>query len=380
MGPRKLLLSAEPPAANVTSSTCLSWCDPSCSTGCPEYSSPPPPAAPYWPPSYVPSDANDGSGSARFPPAVIVVIGILGGVFLLVSYYFIIAKCCLHRRRRRRSRSRDQPASDGGGGGGGGGEEVVDEDRVDHPIWYIRTVGLSPAAISAIAMCEYRKGEGLVEGSDCTVCLSEFSDGETLRVLPKCGHAFHVPCIDTWLRSHTNCPLCRAPIVGPIPLPLPLPPPERLSQRLDGGGDGNRAAAGAVVGGGENSNGAGAGAGGVESGESNSDGLSKEIDEVNGRDGQLGLVEEEEEGVVPVRRSVSMDSPFLVIELRQVSESQSSDANTSEPRTTHDSQSSADRANTSSHPRSLSWSGRLFTPRHNNNSNSRNSSNSTLPR
>lgn len=163
------------------------------------------------------------------PPAVIVVIALLGGIFLLVSYYFIIAKSCLIRRRGR-SRGRTPP--DGGEGGGSWEEEFVEEGRVDHPIWYIRTVGLSPAAISAIAEYEYRKGEGLVEGSDCTVCLSEFSDGEALRILPKCGHAFHVPCIDAWLRSHTNCPLCRAAIVVPVQLPLPppelpLPPPEQ---------------------------------------------------------------------------------------------------------------------------------------------------------
>ncbi|KAI3412786.1 RING-type domain-containing protein, partial [Psidium guajava] len=300
MGHRKLL-NADAPLANPTSNqtaSCLNLCDPSCPyNSCPEvYASPPPPAWPYWPPPPPVLPYDDASGSTRFPPAVIVVVAILGGIFLLVSYYVIIAKTCLVRRRR--SRSRDPPPSDGGGGGGGGGGEgLVEENRVDHPIWYIRTVGLSPAAIGAIAVCEYRKGDGLVEGSDCTVCLTEFSDGETLRVLPKCGHAFHVPCIDTWLRSHTNCPLCRAAIVGAIP--LPLHPPERLPQAPEGGGD---RAVGAVVSGGENSDGAGAEEG-VESGESNSDGLSKEIGEVNGQVGQLGLVEEEaeeeEEGVVP---------------------------------------------------------------------------------
>uniref|UniRef100_N1QPX1 RING-type E3 ubiquitin transferase n=1 Tax=Aegilops tauschii TaxID=37682 RepID=N1QPX1_AEGTA len=30
-----------------------------------------------------------------------------------------------------------------------------------------------------------------------------------------CGHAFHVPCIDTWLRAHVNCPLCRSDVIDP---------------------------------------------------------------------------------------------------------------------------------------------------------------------
>ncbi|GAB2211129.1 hypothetical protein Droror1_Dr00016421 [Drosera rotundifolia] len=47
-----------------------------------------------------------------------------------------------------------------------------------------------------------------------TVCLTEFEEGEDLRLLPMCSHAFHVFCIDTWLRSHKNCPLCRAPVVN----------------------------------------------------------------------------------------------------------------------------------------------------------------------
>nr|GMC87740.1 RING-H2 finger protein ATL54 [Ipomoea batatas] len=76
------------------------------------------------------------------------------------------------------------------------------------------TVGLQSSIINAIAVCKYKRGEGLVEGTECAVCLNEFQDDETLRLLPKCNHAFHIPCIDTWLRSHTNCPLCRAGIVS----------------------------------------------------------------------------------------------------------------------------------------------------------------------
>jgi Ring finger domain len=57
----------------------------------------------------------------------------------------------------------------------------------------------------------------------CTVCLGDFHDGELLRLLPNCGHAFHVSCIDTWLRAHANCPLCRAAVVAPPPGGIPMP-------------------------------------------------------------------------------------------------------------------------------------------------------------
>ncbi|KAK6120007.1 hypothetical protein DH2020_046247 [Rehmannia glutinosa] len=85
---------------------------------------------------------------------------------------------------------------------------------LDHPIWYIRTVGFPQSIIDSISMFKYKKGEFLIDGScDCSVCLSDFQENENIRLLPKCSHAFHVNCIDTWLRSHKNCPVCRAPIL-----------------------------------------------------------------------------------------------------------------------------------------------------------------------
>lgn len=51
--------------------------------------------------------------------------------------------------------------------------------------------------------------------TDCVICLSEFEDGELVRVLPQCGHSFHVGCIDTWLGAHSSCPSCRRVLVVP---------------------------------------------------------------------------------------------------------------------------------------------------------------------
>lgn len=47
---------------------------------------------------------------------------------------------------------------------------------------------------------------------ECAVCLSVFEDGEEVRQLPRCNHSFHAPCIDMWLYSHFDCPLCRASV------------------------------------------------------------------------------------------------------------------------------------------------------------------------
>ncbi|KAI4330189.1 hypothetical protein MLD38_028492 [Melastoma candidum] len=88
-----------------------------------------------------------------------------------------------------------------------------DRGRIDHHIWLINTIGLDRSVVASITVCEFKKGDGLIDGTECTICLGEFEEGEDLRLLPKCSHAFHVHCIDTWLRAHRNCPLCRAPIV-----------------------------------------------------------------------------------------------------------------------------------------------------------------------
>lgn len=92
----------------------------------------------------------------------------------------------------------------------------IDEDHgpVDHPIWRIVTVGLPDSVIESITAVKYKKWDRLIEGTDCSVCLTEFEEGDDLRLLPKCNHAFHMSCIDTWLRSHQNCPLCRSAVVN----------------------------------------------------------------------------------------------------------------------------------------------------------------------
>ncbi|XP_022766410.1 RING-H2 finger protein ATL54-like [Durio zibethinus] len=192
------------PAFTETNQTidCPNFCDPACPYNCypfPDfyYLSPPPPPPP--PPPL--SDQNH-----YISPYVIILVSVLASFFLLVGYYVIIVKscfgCCCSRNNRQPQTQTD--ASD---------EEFLDENRVDHPIWFITTVGLQQSIINSITVCKYKKGEGLIEGTECSVCLNEFQEEERVRLLPKCNHAFHISCIDTWLRSHTNCPLCRAHIV-----------------------------------------------------------------------------------------------------------------------------------------------------------------------
>jgi hypothetical protein len=71
-----------------------------------------------------------------------------------------------------------------------------------------------------------RRGEVLVLG-ECAICLSEFAPREgEIRVLPQCGHGFHVACVDTWLGAHSSCPSCRRVLVVADPPKRP-PDPKR---------------------------------------------------------------------------------------------------------------------------------------------------------
>jgi hypothetical protein len=38
--------------------------------------------------------------------------------------------------------------------------------------------------------------ESLCKYPQCTICFEDFDQGQTVRVMPECGHIFHLPCID----------------------------------------------------------------------------------------------------------------------------------------------------------------------------------------
>ncbi|KAL5099950.1 hypothetical protein RYX36_004277 [Vicia faba] len=170
-----------------------------CSFYCPQWC-----YAIYSPPPPSPFEFPDDDSSSNFSPLVIAIIGILASAFLLVTYYTIISKYCGRRVSSSQSESRET------------NEELEDNhhhhNHSIHEPWHLTTNGLDEALIKSITVCKYKKNDGLVDVTDCSVCLNEFQDYESIRLLPKCSHAFHLPCIDTWLKSHSNCPLCRATI------------------------------------------------------------------------------------------------------------------------------------------------------------------------
>ncbi|XP_058087651.1 E3 ubiquitin-protein ligase ATL23-like [Magnolia sinica] len=67
-----------------------------------------------------------------------------------------------------------------------------------------------PKGLSESDLQKLPRSEGVVEGTECAVCLDEIERGQVARVLPACNHAFHVHCADTWLSKKPVCPICRS--------------------------------------------------------------------------------------------------------------------------------------------------------------------------
>ncbi|KAG6431665.1 hypothetical protein SASPL_109747 [Salvia splendens] len=119
-------------------------------------------------------------------------------VIVLVLYNIVIVRWCADQRPPQRVRHRRPRQA---------------------ATWRIAD---SPAI--SVASFKYEGGGKGQDGgggdSECAVCLSVFEQGEEIKQLPNCKHYFHAPCIDMWLYSHMDCPLCRSP-VEPSPLHHP---------------------------------------------------------------------------------------------------------------------------------------------------------------
>ncbi|KAL1059936.1 hypothetical protein V6Z11_1Z141500 [Gossypium hirsutum] len=80
-------------------------------------------------------------------------------------------------------------------------------------LFHLHDAGVDQSFIDTLPVFHYKSIIGVKNPFDCAVCLCEFEPEDKLRLLPKCSHAFHMECIDTWLLSHSTCPLCRASLL-----------------------------------------------------------------------------------------------------------------------------------------------------------------------
>ncbi|CAN6202257.1 unnamed protein product [Urochloa humidicola] len=132
-------------------------------------------------------------------------------VFFIIGLLNLLVQNLLRLRRARRRRRRvgDLAAE--------GSSPTAFQGQLGE-LFHLHDAGVDQASIDALPVFPYRAVAGGGGGGkgpfDCAVCLCEFAGDDKLRLLPTCGHAFHVPCIDAWLLSHSTCPLCRGSILA----------------------------------------------------------------------------------------------------------------------------------------------------------------------
>ncbi|KAL5769109.1 hypothetical protein ACOSQ2_015892 [Xanthoceras sorbifolium] len=122
-----------------------------------------------------------------FRPSIAVIVGVLTTVFSITFLLLLYAKHCKH------------------------GTIVVYSNHASIPAPSIarKNSGIDRAVVESLPLFRFGSLRGQKDGLECAVCLTRFEPTEVLRLLPKCKHAFHVECVDTWLDSHSTCPLCR---------------------------------------------------------------------------------------------------------------------------------------------------------------------------
>ncbi|XP_028053560.1 uncharacterized protein LOC114257938 [Camellia sinensis] len=95
--------------------------------------------------------------------------------------------------------------------------EVLDEIHRQPMSLSLSVVSLpAPEAVVDTLPVKHHKNSDVSESADdvvqCYICLSEYEEGDKIRVLP-CHHEFHMSCVDKWLKEiHGVCPLCRGDV------------------------------------------------------------------------------------------------------------------------------------------------------------------------
>ncbi|CAL5340131.1 unnamed protein product [Camellia sinensis] len=113
-------------------------------------------------------------------------------------------------------------------------ESRIDLEQPEH-----QNTGLEPVVVAAIPTMKFNhEAFSSMGDAQCTICLGEYQEKEVLRIMPQCGHNFHLSCIDVWLRKQSTCPVCRLPLqdsfetkharLAPLAMPRPVDRPEIL--------------------------------------------------------------------------------------------------------------------------------------------------------
>lgn len=141
--------------------------------------------------------SNSFNSNDKISPSILLIIIILAIIFFISGLLHLLVRFLL------RPPNRDPPDLD----------NVTALQGQLQQLFNLHDHGVDQSFIDTLPVFTYKAIIGLKDPFDCAVCLCEFEAEDKLRLLPKCSHAFHMECIDTWLLSHSTCPLCRSALV-----------------------------------------------------------------------------------------------------------------------------------------------------------------------
>ncbi|KAJ0251744.1 RING-H2 finger protein ATL13 [Hirschfeldia incana] len=140
--------------------------------------------------------------NSKISPSILLIIIILSIIFFISGLLHLLVRFLLTPRRRDREDYFDN---------------VTALQGQLQQLFHLHDSGVDQSFIDTLPVFHYKSIIGLKNYPfDCAVCLSEFETEDKLRLLPKCSHAFHMDCIDTWLLSHSTCPLCRSSLLSDL--------------------------------------------------------------------------------------------------------------------------------------------------------------------
>ncbi|XP_010414510.1 PREDICTED: putative RING-H2 finger protein ATL49 [Camelina sativa] len=153
--------------------------------------------SPSSPPPLLPLKSNTSFDlNSKITPNILLVIIILSIIFFISGLVHILVKFLLTPSTQNREDYLDN---------------VTALQGQLQQLFSLHDSDVDQSLIDTLPVFQYKSIMGLkISPFDCPVCLCEFETEDKLRLLPKCSHAFHVGCIDTWLLSHSTCPLCRS--------------------------------------------------------------------------------------------------------------------------------------------------------------------------
>ncbi|KAM0844565.1 hypothetical protein ACQ4PT_056969 [Festuca glaucescens] len=158
-----------------------------------------------------PSSANEaqralssgGGGDASFDTNMVIILAALLFALLFALGLNSLARCLIRWARTA-------------SGEDGGGEDDAAAAAAGASRGGLKKRALRSLPIEVYGACAAAAGSAAAPPVDdvCAICLRRVRGRRQGAGAARCGHEFHVRCVDTWLASRDSCPTCRDSVLS----------------------------------------------------------------------------------------------------------------------------------------------------------------------